>query len=296
MLPADAPAWRCRHSRRRAPPRPNPGSPRFLQGRLLPLLRPAGRHRARGPAGHPGERGLGVQARQGRRPPGPGVPAALPPALPRLPPCPSAPRLPLPPAQTVAAAGNDNLPAPLYPSAFRSPAVIAVASLDVNGRLSGYSSFGPNVHLAAPGSGVRPAPSTLQDGLQSPAACGRALGASSGGSSSSGRLAALAAAPGRASTGRLPSLPILTRPPAFWPPPGRRRPCPPGSRRSAAPGPPTTALRQHRDTRSSAAPRVRRQGGEAAAAAAGWLRLAARRDRKTSLPCPRPPLQWPRRT
>lgn len=94
----------------------------------------------------------------------PHVPAALPPALPcragqedaaslpRRLPCCTQRQLALSTAlQAVFAAGNDGIPLASYPAAYPSPSVISVASLDVDGRLSWYSNYGPQVHIASPG-------------------------------------------------------------------------------------------------------------------------------------------------
>ncbi len=54
----------------------------------------------------------------------------------------------------VAAAGNLGTTLPFYPAAFDAPNVVSVAALQADGRLADYSSFGPSVDLAAPGSAI----------------------------------------------------------------------------------------------------------------------------------------------
>jgi subtilisin family serine protease len=58
----------------------------------------------------------------------------------------------------VAAAGNsrsDTATRPFYPASYPLPNVVAVASVDNRGNLSGFSNYGPRtVHIAAPGSGI----------------------------------------------------------------------------------------------------------------------------------------------
>ena len=54
----------------------------------------------------------------------------------------------------VAAAGNEGSNVVLYPAAFHAPNVVSVAAITADGRLADYSSRGPSVDLAAPGSGI----------------------------------------------------------------------------------------------------------------------------------------------
>ena len=52
----------------------------------------------------------------------------------------------------IAAAGNDDSSEKHYPSSY--PGVISVASVDVNDRKSGFSNYGPDVSISAPGSAI----------------------------------------------------------------------------------------------------------------------------------------------
>lgn len=53
--------------------------------------------------------------------------------------------------QFIAAAGNSKSSIRMYPAAYNSPAIIAVTAIDSTGSLHELASYGPWVHLGAPG-------------------------------------------------------------------------------------------------------------------------------------------------